>query len=420
MIKIMWRGRNKSQRLAVMRVFLKLKPQMACNATHDLARVSDPQLRAAAAELLGVFPDEGGKGLGAVLPLLADKEPLVRLAAAASAARIGNPEANTRMLALLEDKDWRVAAAAMKAVTVFRQKASIQPLIDYMRNHTGRLVDDAKKALTAITGFDYPADPDRWQKWWDRTKDGFKVPTAEELKRRKESRKSSGYATPKTHHPPYHGIKTRSRRMLFVVDISTSMINNVVLDDSKPRVVKEFHENYGDSRSKIEITRNELIKIVAGLKPFVRFNIITFNSEVQYWSKGLVSANTGNRYKAIKFLDKLTPTNLEVAGRGLKSSTGNAGQTNSCAALRACYEVTRADDQLKKRYKTQADTVFFLSDGNPTIGDIVEPQPLLEHLMELNRKAGLVIHTIGFGSGNSAIMRTIAEITGGQYVCIGE
>jgi hypothetical protein len=74
---------------------------------------------------------------------------------------------------------------------------------------------------------------------------------------------------------------------------------------------------------------------------------------------------------------------------------------------------------LKKRYKTEADTVFFLSDGSPTFGDIVEPQPLLAHVAELNRKARLVIHTIGFGSGNRVIMRRIAEITGGQYVCIG-
>ncbi|NRA97873.1 MAG: HEAT repeat domain-containing protein [Planctomycetes bacterium] len=422
LIQKMWRGRKRLERLAIIEAFKHSVPQQAYSAVLDLADDKDWEIRANGCELVARYNDHEGQGLGAVLPLAKDREALVRLAAMDAIVLLRNSRGHTAGLEGLKDRDWRVRAASIKICRQYRRKSSIDPLIALLKDEHGRLVDDAAAALRDICDRDIPGDHERWTKWWTRAKDRFKVPTAAEVaeRKRKESVRRVGYDPPRqSDYPPYHGIKTRSRRILFVIDISTSMADNLTIDHENREAVEEFRKRYGDlDQTKIEIARNELIDMVEGLKSFAKFNIITFNSKAHSWRKTMVKATGGNKSKAIKMLARLTPATVAPTG-GLRRAGTIQGRTNTFEALNACFGVFTGDEVDKKAFKTEADTVFFLSDGNPSTGRITQPQALTDYVATVNKRARLVIHTVSFGNANKQLMAIIAQQSGGQFVMIG-
>ena len=422
MIQVLWKARDSAECMAILRAFASSRPESAFPAIAKLTEHKDWELSAKAAEVIGAYPDTDARGTKVLIPLMDDKAPLVRLAAIDSLVALGNEAAKDVAVAALKDKDWRVQATAIKYLQRIRHKDAIQPLIDLIRTRPGRLQDDATAALTDLTDHDPQGGAEEWQKWWDRVKDRFKVLTLAEREalRKKEVAGRAGYAqAPGDGNPPYHGIKTSSRRMLFVVDISASMADKVTLDYANEAIVKNFEERYGDLRVKIDIAREELINMVAGLKGHTYFNIITFDAEVHPWKDVLVKAGSGNKNSAIKYLSRLKSEVINPTGTGFKTQSFKGRTTNTCGALDAAFGIFKGDEQGKKDYRTDADTVFVLSDGLPTTGDIVEPNRLIEHVAELNLKAKMVIHTIGFGSSNKGLLENLAVMSGGQFVMLG-
>ncbi len=423
LIQRMWRGRVRKERVAIIQAFKVSVPDQAYSAVLDLLEDKDWELRLHGCELAARYGDREGRGLGAILPLTEDKEVLVRLAAMDSLSALDNPRAHPTAVERLSDPDWRVRASAIKVCRKYRRKSSIAPLIRLLNEEDGRLVDDAAAALRDICDRDIPGDHARWSKWWARVEDEFKVPTAEEIARRRrtENTRRVGYDPPrKSEYPPYHGIKTRSRRILFIVDVSASMADRLTLDHGNPKAVKEFEKRYGSvDQTKVDIAREELINMVAGLKSYAKFNIVTFNAKAMPWQRRMVKATSSNKNKAIKMLSRLTPTAVAPTGGGVRRGSALQGQTNTFAALNACFGIFKGDEADKKAFKTEADTVFFMSDGNPSTGAITQPQALLDYVATVNRRAKLVLHCISFGNSNRPLMETLARRSDGQFVVIG-
>lgn len=423
MTQKMWRDRNRDLRIALIKAFKASVPETAWSAVQDLVEDKDWEIRANACELISRYPNREEEGLGAILPLTKDREALVRLAAMDALVLLQNPRSKDAAVEGLKDKDWRVRAASIKVCRHFRWKAGVQPLIDLLRDEEGRLQDDAAQALRDICDRDSAGDHAAWQEWWDRVSDGFKIPTLAEIaeRRRKESIREAGYDPPrKGDYPPYHGIKTRSRRILFVLDTSASMAELVTLDESDRASLVAFEERYGQERIKINIAREELITMVAGLKSYAKFNIVTFNSKTDPWQKQLVPASAGNKNKAIKWLARLTPESIApLGGRGKITATALEGQTNTFEAINACFGLFKGDEVDKKTFVTDADTVFFLSDGNPSTGRLTQPQTLLDYVATVNKRAKMVIHAISFGNSNKILMEGLALRNNGQFVMIG-
>ncbi|HMS16913.1 MAG TPA: HEAT repeat domain-containing protein [Planctomycetota bacterium] len=419
LIKRAWKGRNKEERLAILQAFRLSKPDQAYTILLDLLQDKDWQLRHAAVECITAFGDRDGATLGSLIPLASDKEALVRLAVVQGFLELNNPRCHPTAVERLKDSDWRVQSAAIKICRNYRQKASIGPLIDLLGTTQGRLLDDITQTLQDLCDRDMPGDAAEWKKWWAKVGEGFQVPTAEQIKerRRKESESRRGYDPPrKSDYPPYHGIKTNSRRMLFVVDISGSMAEHLVLNRNDRDSMAAFQERYGhlNTTIKIDIAREELINIVAGLKPHARFNIVTFNSEVQRFEDSLVPATGDHKNRAIKFLARLQPAALAPVSRAV-----TLGQTNTFEAINSCFGIFKGDTWDPKVSKSEADTVFFLSDGNPTTGRITDPQELVNYFRTVNKRGEMVVHTISFGASNKGLMEGIALASGGQSVMIG-
>jgi Mg-chelatase subunit ChlD len=113
--------------------------------------------------------------------------------------------------------------------------------------------------------------------------------------------------------------------------------------------------------------------------------MVFFDDRIEPWRKGLVpiKANLKEAHAAVQ---KLAPR----------------GQTNIFDALEFAFA------------HKDADTIYLLSDGDPTNGRVIDPDDILREVRKINRLRQIVIHTISFGS--SRFMRGLATENGGQYV----
>jgi Mg-chelatase subunit ChlD len=97
-------------------------------------------------------------------------------------------------------------------------------------------------------------------------------------------------------------------------------------------------------------------------------------------------------------------------------SSKAVGPTNIYGALKRAFHLVGIGAR-DRNYKTGADTVFFLSDGQPTRGDIQDPNRILEEVKRWNRLRRVKVHTVGVGPGHSvSFMKRLANSSGGTYV----
>lgn len=415
--------KSPEQAVSILESFRVTRPESAYEPVLAAAEgAASFDLKLAAVDLLPLLASREGRSEAALGRLLDDKEPLVRLAAIDG---LGKLRAESLAPACLEklapriESDWRVRAAAVAALRRLRVKDAIPALIDALEREDGRLRDDCQQALVDLTGDAVPADDAaEWREWWGRAGADFKVPTLAEVEERRKKQKAamSPYAPPaKKGYAPFVGIETRSKRILFIIDVSSSMSERLVLSTKDPARLAAFIERYGRHDTKIELAREELIETIAALEPHVKFNIATFHSTVETWKPELVAATGGNKSAAIKFLADMTPEKIDAAA----TATRNSGRTNTFDALNVAFNLAKSPNQKPtKNHKVESDTVFFLSDGMATAGRIQDPGELIRYFTTINARAKIVFHTIAFGHGNESLMQPIAETSGGQYVVI--
>ena len=371
----------------------------------------------------------------AVEPLVealeAEKEDLVQQALFEALGNIGDKKASPAVEKHLGKGHWSVRVAAIAALSKFRTESAVGALIVQMQKEKGRLLTDIRKALEELTGETrFRENRKQWKEWWDKYKDRFRVPSKAYIdeQKRKQAAAAAAFAAFNDDPQKYQNIETWSQNMVFCIDVSGSMNDKIVL---APGTEEAFYKKY-KSRVKIEIVKQELIDLVAGLKPYVNFKIITFASRVKPWSKTMWKATSGNRAKAIKKLDSLTITGSGSTGSGGGRAGGmgggrpgggsnlQSGRTNTFGALFAALKMPKAGQDKKGRIvKTKADTLFFLSDGMPTIGETTDPMEFLKRVRRFNATRKIVIHTICFDKANRAFMMSLATQNNGSYVLIG-
>ena len=99
--------------------------------------------------------------------------------------------------------------------------------------------------------------------------------------------------------------------------------------------------------------------------------------------------------------------------------------TNTYAALLAGLGIKNPDkletttQGATEFVKGSGDTLFFLSDGRPSVGELVDPDDILEAVLELNRFRRVVIHTIAIGEFQKDFMEFLARDTGGIFMDLG-
>lgn len=384
----------------------------------------DDTLRLWTATALGQLGDE------ASLPALAglatgDPNPLVRAAAVDALKALGKGHedvAGPALVQALQDEALEVQTAAALALQVVRVKEAVPVLLDLWEEGEGRILEQVYPTLLAITDMQFGTDPAIWRRWWDRAGADWVPPSDEEVARRRAAREAMNaqYAAPKK-QAAFMGIETPSVRVVFIIDVSGSMEEQVV--------DRESFQGYRSFR-KLDIVKEELVRTLEGLEGNVRFNVLAFASKVYSWRRDLAPANALNRRSAIRWVEKLKPVGggqaAAAAAAGLRGSSGvDDGRTNTYAALLAGLGIPTDRRGLPvlpgdaDALPTPVDTIFFLSDGRPTVGALVDPDDILESVLELNRFRRIVIHTIAIGEFQKDFMQELARRTGGQFVDLG-
>src|SRR5262249_19468630 len=190
-------------------------------------------------------------------------------------------------------------AIAVLALERLHREASVQPLIDALLDK-GAVADAAAKSLKALTGADHGADRTAWNNWWHekgKAESGLAKKKAEEEAKEKEQEEGD-----KKGGTSFYGITTRSKRLVYVLDISGSMNEGELKGQTG-----------GGSQTKIQVAKKELKSSIASLPEDALFDIIIFADGVQIWKPKLVTASKEVKPQATKWVDAisaLAPTNI--------------------------------------------------------------------------------------------------------------
>jgi hypothetical protein len=311
---------------------------------------------------------------------------------------------------------WQVRATAIAALRRVRHVDSIVPLIERMAVEEGRLIEDIAEALEEITGRPLGARVEAWQTFWKNVGGRFQIPSDEELAKLRalQAQRKAEYVAPPG-EIAYHGIATPSQSIVFVIDVSGSMEQEVVNKE-------KFKDGQYPSWKRIDVIKTELIKTIRALEPYVQFNVIAFATDVKHWKKGQVKANPLNKSSAEAWVARLEAiggsSKEDLAAVGLTGAANlEGGKTNTYAALMAALGVEEGKEL--RDYETDLDTIFFLSDGRPSHGKFVEPSDVLREVRAANQLRKVVIHTITLGEFEKDFMERLAAENGGTFVDLG-
>jgi len=354
--------------------------------------------------------------------LLADSAPIVRMGAADAAGQLRLRSVSAAVIPLISDSSWQVQSSAVKALAILRPPAAIEPLIEEMREG-GRLKEEIAETLFRITTLDFGANPDEWSRQWQKLQSiNWRIPTDAEVAKALESRRRSDEYYGKTEQTnSFGGITTTSTRVLFIIDISGSMDDRVV-------EVEKFDRGY-DDLTKLSIVKTELVRTIDSLSANTLFNIVAFASDLKPWKKFLVPANIVNRASAKSWVSRLAALggneSQQLAAAGLTGSANlGAGKTNSFKALMYAFGIDpdkpmRGPLTNSASLKSNLDTVFFLSDGRPSTGKLVDTHEIREAVERLNESYKIVFHCIAIGDFEKSFLKYLAERNGGIYVDLG-
>lgn len=327
------------------------------------------------------------KALETLLKLAKGRDYEMRAAAMEGLARFhDDPQAQAVLVGALKDKDPALRAVALRAIGRLREKWVVDALIEVVgkEKEEESLRVGALKRLVALTNQNMGLVGEDWKKWWQLARENFQFPTGEE----------KSFTSVRVRDLSYFGIEVASKRIGFLVDISSSMTEMVpVRSEAEDRSGKTSAAEKpgkaakgGKQARKIDILKKELVRVLKVLPADAAINIVTFHAAYNAWQKQLVPLAGRGRAMAIAYVE------------GLQTGTG----TNVYDTL---------EYALRDRF---VDTIYLLTDGLPTRGKYTNPADILREIGALNRVRGVTIHTIAFGEP-SKLLEDLAAQNGGEY-----
>lgn len=135
---------------------------------------NNSEIRELSALALGKINDT--RAVEPLIKLLNDKEWMVRFTAVRALAEIKDTRAVAPIIAILDDENTEVGKQAARALGKIKDPQAIEPLIKYLKNMYFFSREQARNSLKEITGCDFGQDIEKWQDWWEKSKDTFKFP----------------------------------------------------------------------------------------------------------------------------------------------------------------------------------------------------------------------------------------------------
>ena len=188
----------------------------------------------------------------------------------------------------------------------------------------------------------------------------------------------------------FFGVKSSSRDLVIVLDVSGSMI-------MRPRSSETYRR-----------LESEVIATLEQLPSYARFNVVAFSAFAESFAEMLVPASEERITGAIKWVRKYSPNRLVKSGQ-----IGDMVDWVSVAKGR--HDGTRADLALKKALSAGAENILYVSDGEPTNFTSQEVLGMVQR-EQAGRKWQAVIHTISYQSdAGKAFLKELAAKNGGTF-----
>ena len=335
--------------------------------------------------------------------LAKDKEPRVRRAVARSLASFRRMEALPVLKACLNDGDWRVRAAAIDTVKRNPSDETVDMLVMRLPKEKGRLEDDIVKFLQEMSGEKFQFS-EEWVGWWKGK--GRRIPpkgsTTDPNARVDPDKKQ------KVGHR-FYGIRSRSKGVVYIIDMSGSMKKEVEDLKSGPVTGRKASDTRAAGKTRWQVAANELKRAIRNLNRKTNFTIVFFNHSVQPWKLEMIDAGPESKKAAVEFIDKVTP-------RGATYTLGALRQAFALAGANLGKGTTKKDGPI-------VDTIFLLSDGGPTDAKMsgakpMPPDPILEQVAQWNKDLGVVIHTIAVHTDDvgTYFLKQLASQNHGHFV----
>jgi uncharacterized protein YegL len=240
-------------------------------------------------------------------------------------------------------ENFAVRRSIVRALGQIDDSEALDALIGLLTKIDGEARADAIEYLALVTKQQL-AEPADWQDWWAKNKAAFQFPALFERPRTR-AYENLIYGRAST----YYGLPLYARRIVFIIDASGSM-----------------------EGARIVAAKRELTSAIEALKDNVSFGIVVFNSRVVVWKRELVEAISSNKQAALQFVDKI----------------GANDQTATYDALAAAFLV-------------DAEAIYLLTDGAPSMGRYVQFDDIVRAISDQNRSRRESIYTIGIGPGEA-------------------
>lgn len=396
------------------------------------AKAESPRLRAYVVWGLG---DRGD--LKELTDLFEDKSPLLQIAVMDCLADRAEASSTPLFLRVLgENRTWEVKWLALKGLEKGADEKAIEPLIENLarcKPDEGRLKDQYIRVLKKLLDSDLETDdPNTWKSALIAKKSGAEMAPGLTM----------------VEPTSFYGLKTRSTRLVFLLDRTGSMEapgseperppfklppeatgsekeppQEKLARDECTKIVKKWMAL--TARTRIEVAKKEIILTIHVLRPSVHFNIVWYETTPSPWKQELVPATWANKLDAIQAADKITAS----------------GGTNIWDAVEVAYKMLELPQQKqavspvmldkKASYATSTngvDTIFLMTDGKPNQGRIMAPDDILSELRKVNRLRKVTIHTICVGdipptgptpdSPDPVFLKKISDQNNGDFVHI--
>lgn len=256
------------------------------------------------------------------------------------------------------------------AIATHPDERLIPPLLIRLKNETGRFRLDLAWALGVLSGDVQGETPGEWIDWWRKNRETFELdPEASEAFRR--SRAPQTLPMPATGR--FYGLSIYSDHLVYVVDSSESMQGSRI--DS-------LRVNLAESLKSFEFYRERR----EGAPGDMWYNMVDFGSD-------LVSMEPG---KLVNDPDD-----------GVKRAE-TVPLTLGTRSLDALWEASRIPG---------VDTLYFLSDGSPVLGQVDKWPRINSMLLMMYWHRPIAVWSVAFEAGkiNSAHMRGISYMNFGLF-----
>ena len=303
----------------------------------------------------------------------------------------------------LTHRAWQVKVSACEALARIGDDAAVEPLIERIDLEGGRVHEEIRLALKALTGMDKEWRAQTWREWWEKEKRYRELEkrSREALGEKKpKAPADDGYAKREDPPPTYYGIRVFARTVGYVLDTSASMRQGFEVSKAwEERLGRPYRE-----RTRIGVCREELAHSIRSLDPRTRINLYFFGDHAKAWQPipVAVGAMGDNAISAARH-------------------TAATGQTNYYDALRLVLGLPEEGSGWSASFADTPDTLFFLTDGLPTKGELTRGDELLAWFGERNRFARLRVHVIAMGRAgvDEEFLKAFATSNGGVFVNLG-